>query len=134
MKSNVKKKNGSWYSSKRKKKLVMMCVICNMLFKRQKKKSWKFLTPVQKLVCPHPLSQSVWWGQKIGWKFWQLQYSPQKLCQSSLSLFANFFQFALKIIRDFLFLCLSLEPKQQGHQVYSWISPTRNDSKITLEC
>ena len=37
-----------------------------------------------KLVCPLP--QSVWWGQIIRWKFSQLQYSPQKLCQSTFSL------------------------------------------------
>ena len=32
------------------------------------------------------LYQSVWWGQRIGWKFSQLQFSPQKLCQFTFSL------------------------------------------------
>ena len=115
------------------KKLVTMRMICNLLLKCTKKEELKISYPCQKLVCPLPLTQSIWWAQRICWKFPQLQCSPQKLCQSTLSLPISF-NFILKKIRDFLFLCLSLGTKQQGHQGYSWISPTRNDQEVTLQC
>ena len=106
MKSNVKRRVGHDIHQKEKKTgHNARDAICSSNVK--KKRVGNFLHQSKNLFVL-TLSHRVFGGGKKLVENFDNYNILLKSCVSLLSLFANFFQFALKKIRDFLFLCLSL--------------------------
>ena len=128
MKSNVKRRMGHNIQQKEKKLVTMRMISSNV----QNRKSWKFPT-MPKTCLSSPSHSEYLVGSKN-----LLEISTTTMFSSKVVKVYSLCQFLsicfLKKFVIFYFYVSAWEPKQQGRQGYSWISPTRNDSEITLEC
>ena len=134
MKRNVKRRMGHNIQQKEKKNWSQCAcawsAICSSDIKKER--VGNFLPMPKTCLSSSSLSKYL-----VGVKNW-LKISITTMFSSKVVKVYSLCQFLsicfLKKFVIFYFYVSAWEPKQQGRQGYSWISPTRNDSEITLEC